>query len=391
VSPERDDPTDDQDLYEDVPPRSIFAATWFRVVLVLIVLGVFGAVAVPYVLDWMNPPPVSRSVSAKATAPPPAAPISPTPASESTTSPGTSMTSSAEKSSTMEKSSSVEKKDPTLASPAAPLSTAKPETKPEPKPTPVAKPPAPKTEAKSVETTKSAMAAKPESTPKSHVVAKADAPAKDETKAAVATTAPTTKRAAAKATPAESTTQKPSGTFWVQVGAFRDIDTAKRVATALRDQNYKVEESDTQVSAKAASGSSSSAAAPSPAASPGDLYDVHVTGMSAVELTKRLSAKGLSAESQGGSVVVKPSLPLRDAVSLSKDLAVDGLKVQVRRAGSGAVAAAPATTPAPAPATAGETLHRVRIGPFTDVAAVRSAAKELEGKGYKPFIARGDQ
>ena len=57
MSPERDDPTDDQELYEDVPPRSIFAATWFRVVLVLIVLGVFGAVAVPYVLDWMNPPP----------------------------------------------------------------------------------------------------------------------------------------------------------------------------------------------------------------------------------------------------------------------------------------------------------------------------------------------
>jgi len=33
----------------------------------------------------------------------------------------------------------------------------------------------------------------------------------------------------------------------------------------------------------------------------------------------------------------------------------------------------------------------VRVGPYTDVATVRSAAKELEGKGYKPFIARGDQ
>jgi len=404
VSPERDDPTDDQDLYEDVPPRSIFAATWFRVVLVLIVLGVFGAVAVPYVLDWMNPPPVSRSVSAKATSPVPSAtPISPLPASESSSS------SSASGSSSGEKSSTAEKKDPTLAPPlAAPPTLAKPEPKSEPKPAPVAKAPAPKAESKSATdtTAKSSMAAtesssksaaktessaKTESASKSQVVAKAEPAAKDETKTAAATTPPATKRAAAKATPPANPAHTSTGPFWVQVGAFRDADTAKRVATALRDQSYKVEESDKQVSAKAAAAGSSSAAAPSPAASPGDLYDVYVSGMSAVELTKRLSAKGLAAEASGGSVVVKPSLPLRDAVTLSKDLAVDGLKVQVRRAGSGAVAAAPATTTPPSAATPGETLHRVRVGPFTDVAAVRAAAKELEGKGYKPYIARGDQ
>jgi len=211
------------------------------------------------------------------------------------------------------------------------------------------------------------------------VVAKAEPP-KDEPK-----------RAVAKATAPANSTHAVSGPFWVQVGAFRDADTAKRVATALRDQSYKVEESDRQVSAKAASAAaSSSSAASSPAASPGDLYDVHVSGMSAVELTKRLSAKGLAAEASGSSLVVKPSLPLHEAVTLSKDLAVDGLKVQVRRAGTGAVAA-PATTPAPPAATPGETLHRVRVGPFSDVAAVRAAAKELEGKGYKPYIARGDQ
>ena len=113
--------------------------------------------------------------------------------------------------------------------------------------------------------------------------------------------------------------------------------------------------------------------------------------MSAVELTKRLSAKGLAAETAGGSVVVKPSLPLRDAVTLSKDLAVDGLKVQVRRAGSGAVAAAPASPPPATAAGAGETLHRVRVGGFTDVAAARAAVKELEAKGYKPYIARGNE
>jgi hypothetical protein len=397
VSPDRDDSTEDQELFEDIPPRSIFAATWFRVVLVLIVLGVIGAVAVPYILDWMNPSPVSRSASVKATSPvPPATPISPLPASESAA------------------PSSAEKKD------LAPVPTPAPPpalTRPEPKPAPVAKAPAPKSETKSMPSlpadtsakssmaatdstpkaaTKSELPAKTESTPKaaappktesakteaapkSQVVAKAEPAAKDEAK-----------RTTAKV-PASAATPKAGGPFWVQVGAFKDPDTAKRVATALRDQNYKVEQTDRQVSAKAAvAAAASSSTAPSPAASSGDLYDVHVSGMSAVELTKRLSAKGLAAETAGGTVVVKPSLPLRDAVTLSKDLAVDGLKVQVRRAGSGPAPSTPATPP-PATASAGETLHRVRVGAFTDVAEARAAVKELEAKGYKPYIARGNE
>jgi cell division septation protein DedD len=395
VSPDRDDPIEDQELYEDIPPRSIFAATWFRVVLVLIVLGVIGAVAVPYVLDWMNPPPVSRSASVKATSPvPPATPISPLPASES------AVSSSAEKkdagpiptpapppSLKSETKSSSSAPNDTKSSMAVTESTPKPAAKSESaaKTDSTPKPSAPaKTEsAKSESAPKSSVAAKTEPP------AKAEPPAKDDTKSATSTTPPAAKRAAAKATPPANGAAKAGGLFWVQVGAFKDAETAKRVATALRDQNYKVEESDTQVGAKSASGAAASSSAPSPAASPGDLYDVYVSGMSAVELTKRLSAKGLAAEASGGSVVVKPSLPLRDAVTLSKDLAVDGLKVQVRRAGSGAVASAPASPP-PA-AAAGETLHRVRVGAFTDVASARAAFKELESKGYKPFIARGDQ
>jgi hypothetical protein len=402
VSPERDDSTEDQELYEDIPPRSIFAATWFRVVLVLIVLGVIGAVAVPYVLDWMNPPPLSRSASMKATSPaPPATPVSPLPASES------AAPSSAEK--------SAEKKDlAPVPTPAPPPALARPEPKPEPKPAPVAKAPAPKSESKSTPSvstdssakssmaatdstpkaaTKSESSAKGESTPKAAAPPKSDS-AKTEAapkSQAVAKAEPAAKDEAKRKAPASAATPKGGGPFWVQVGAFKDPDTAKRVATALRDQNYNVEQTDRQVSAKAAAAAAaSSSTAPSPAASPGDLYDVHVSGMSAVELTKRLSAKGLAAETAGGTVVVKPSLPLRDAVTLSKDLAVDGLKVQVRRAGSGPAPSAPATPP-PATASAGETLHRVRVGAFTDVAEARAAVKELEAKGYKPYIARGNE
>src|SRR2546422_2623065 len=43
--------------YDTEPRRSIFASLWFRVLLVVIVLGVAGVLAVPYVLDVMNPPP----------------------------------------------------------------------------------------------------------------------------------------------------------------------------------------------------------------------------------------------------------------------------------------------------------------------------------------------
>src|SRR5438552_111470 len=70
-------------------------------------------------------------------------------------------------------------------------------------------------------------------------------------------------------------------------------------------------------------------------------------------------------------------------VALSKDLAAMGLKVQVRRSGA---AASPASTPAANPG--GDGLHRVRVGPYPDRAAATSALKELEAKGYKPFLAR---
>ena len=66
-----DDDRPERDLYDETP-RSIFAATWFRALLVLIVLAVVGAVAVPYILDAMNPP--VKSVASRPTPPPTPAP-----------------------------------------------------------------------------------------------------------------------------------------------------------------------------------------------------------------------------------------------------------------------------------------------------------------------------
>jgi DedD protein len=404
---EHDDPTEERELYEEVPPRSIFAATWFRVLLVVIVIGVIGAVAIPYVLDFMNPPPTRPTTAAK-----PPAPAVAIPATPSTGSPADKPSEKAE----------------TLPAPAASATVAPSDTKPAPptaRPTET-KPAAPKSEPKTAAAPsekKTAMAvteatppktatpaAKPTPAPKADTAAKDPAPkaetkpdtmAKADTAKPVTATTPaaTPKRAAVAATTTTTTTKPPtaSGPFWVQVGAFKDADTAKKVAARLRDDKFSVEESVTRTGGTPKPAPTPAPAAPAaPAAKPdpaSDQYDVFVSGQTPEELNKRLAAKGLAAESSSGGLVVKPSLPLRDAVALSKDLAVEGFKVQVRRAG-GSMASAAAAAPAPAssaPATTdgGTELHRVRVGAFPDRAAALEAVKQLEAKGYKPYIARG--
>jgi hypothetical protein len=256
---------------------------------------------------------------------------------------------------------------------------------PEPKPAaPKAAAPDPKrsTEAKSSDAQNQSAMAVTENPPKPKSSA-----AKPDTSQATATKPPATQRAVSKATPPSSSA---GGPYWVQIGAFKDPDTAKRVAAKLREENFKVEESIKRVGG---GGSSTTApAAKSTAPSGSDQYDVFVTGMSVEELNKRLAGKGLSGEASGNGVVVKPSQPLRDAVALSKDLAVDGFKVQVRRAGGGASAPSIVSAPTPAGSSDGEqSLHRVRVGAFADRAAALAAARELESKGFKPYIARGNQ
>jgi cell division protein FtsN len=177
-----------------------------------------------------------------------------------------------------------------------------------------------------------------------------------------------------------------SGDYWVQVGAFRDPGTAKRLAAALRRDNFTVSESTMIVRAAEPHAPTK----PEPAASPvaGDRYEVYVSGGTVANLNAKLTSKGLSVDSAAEGVVVRPSLPLRDAVSVSKQLAAEGFKVQVKRAS----AAAPAATATPSTAVTPEpreTLHRVRIGAFPDRAAAAAAMRELEAKGFKAFIARG--
>jgi cell division septation protein DedD len=339
----RDDHDYDDERFEDEGRRSIFSALWFRAILVVIVLGVVAAVAVPYVLELANQPaPKTTSLGKPEMTPAPAPVAPPAPPIASTPSPSSP---APEKSLAPEKPSALDK----------------PSTSENPSPmTPATERPAAGAPRKS-EANKSAVASK------SSVAREQPAPR-------------------APRAPAPSPSGPGTG-YFVQVGAFKNPDTAKRLADRLREQKYPVEESSAS-GVKPARATAPSA--PPASGSPSDRYDVYVTGSAPADINAKLSGKGLSAEPSAGGVVVKPSLPLRDAVALSKDLAVDGLKVQVRRAAGGS-APAPAAASAPSTATGDGTLYRVRVGPFDDKTAAASTLRELEQKGYSPFIARGGQ
>jgi cell division septation protein DedD len=348
----RDEQDYDDERFEDEGRRSIFSALWFRAILVVIVLGVVAAVAVPYVLELANQPAPKTTALVKPETPPVPAPVAPPVASPSAPStPAPSVAAAPEKPSMTEKPAVAEK--PAVSEGSASMSSMSASSAPA-----TEKPAAP-------------AAKKPEAS--KTVVASKSAAAKEP--------------AAARAPRAAAPSPTGAGEYFVQVGAFRNPDTAKKLAVRLREQKYNVEETSATGVKTARSAAPS---APPASGSASDRYDVHVAGAAPAEINAKLSAKGLTAEPSGGGVVVKPSMPLRDAVALSKDLAVDGLKVQVRRASAGAAPAPAAASSAPA-VTGDGTVYRVRVGPFDDKTTATSTLRELEQKGYSPFIARGGQ
>jgi cell division septation protein DedD len=300
---------------------------WFRALLIVLVLGVIAAVAVPYVREVTTQPAKTPAASVTAAVPAPAAvpPPAPVPARAAPTPVVTATPSPA----------------------AATLAAAIPASPP---PKPAAARTAKASEA-SAETAKDA----PKEAPKGMGAGAASKPAVAKPSSPAAVPEP----------------------YWVQVGAFKDPDTAKRLAAQLRGQGFRVEQSITTTGG-------GPPAAPPPAAppeSPGDRYNVLVSNASAADVDAKLAAKGMTSESTAGGVVVQPSLSLREAINLSRDLTEAGLTVQVRRAGEPA--------PRAEGARSGGTLHRVRVGGFADRAAAVAALKALQAKGFTPFIARG--
>jgi cell division septation protein DedD len=338
MSPDRDSgrresEEPETDGYEVDARRSIFSALWFRALLVVLVLGVIAAVGVPYLLDVTTQPVKTPAVKWTAAAPTPAAPPAVVPPPAPVPAPAVAAPAVAA---------------PAVAAPKSPATVTPRSAEPvpaQPQPTPTAV-------TKVAEAPRQAAKETPKETPKR-----------------TAATAGSKSTAAKPLSPASA-----GGSYWVQVGAFKDPDTAKRLAVRLGEQGFRAEQSTTT------KGGGAPPRAPAPAAAASNRYNVLVSGASAADVDAKLAGKGKTSESTAGGVVVQPSLPLREAIALARDLADAGFSVQVRR------------TAGPAPradvAGSGETLHRVRVGGFADRAAAGAALKGLQAKGFTPFIAR---
>ncbi len=319
MSPEREyEDDEEQEEHEEFGPRSIFAAGWFRAVLVLTVLAIAVVVSLPYLLNWFEPvvPPArtamptepSRPVSD--TMPPPPAPTRP---SEAAPAPA------------------VQPAPKPSAAPVAPAPVLKAVEKPAATP-PVRKaaPEKPVVEraapAKSAGAGKIAKAGEAPSRPVSLVAAKGDGTAG-------------------------------GGSYWVQLGAFKEQKNADSLARALRSEGFPVE-----VTRITRGTGEEKWTAP-------QRHELFVTDASVAKVNAALKGRG-SAQAVPGGVTVKPVFPLQEAMVISKQLAEQGLKVIIRPAAGSVVGGS------------GATFHVVRAGGYPDRPRALAARNALQSKGH---------
>ena len=332
-------PEDDDYLADDRETQSasrrLLAAGWLRALLVLAVLAIVIVITVPYILQWlesgaperaaMTDAQVTRSVPASAT-PIESTPAAPTPAVAMAPAPAA--------------------KEPPIAKDAGSAKDA-----PAAKELPAAKEPV------------KAGATVPRSEPSvKAATAPAPAPAAQDSPASKppAKAAPVIARAAAPALAAPAKPLNGGGSYWVQVGLFQNAANAERLAQDLRTDRFSVEVA--QVTRDGAA----------PAVS---RHEVLVTGSSVDAVTAALKGSG-TAQAVTGGVVVRPALDLKDAVTLSRRLASEGLEVRIRRA-------------ATAPTSGGATVHLVRVGGYATPAEAQAGKKQLAAKGVGGFITQG--
>jgi cell division protein FtsN len=198
--PEQDDFLEDEEQ-EEYGQRSIFATGWFRAVLVLLVLAVIAVIAVPLIGGWFEPTPPPKVVTKPSEPSPTLVPVPSTPtAPPKTDAPAT---------------------PPAVQMPtvSAPPATPPPAATPQPTPPPAVVTPAP---------------ARPEM-PAAAAPSKAVEKPAEKVKAPERTAGPTPGKSAAKAAAASP------GSYWVQVGAFKEVRNAEGLAKALRSEGFAVQ------------------------------------------------------------------------------------------------------------------------------------------------------
>ena len=360
MSPERDDYRDEDDR-EEFASRSIFSAGWFRAVLVLTVLAIVVVISLPYLLNWFESSTPARvakpaeplkpgAPSAPAVVPAPApAPVAPivAPPEVKPAPPVTAKPAPAPK--------VAEKAIPPASS--GPARNAVPEKAPA-KPAPekaVTKAPAEKAPAKiaterpptkAAETAPAKTADKPAAP--TRVVAKADAPSR-----------PTT---VASAKPSADAT---SGNYWIQLGAFKEQKNADALAKTLRDAGFPVQ----VTPIRSGGGGESKVVA--------QQHELFVTETSVDKVNAALKGRG-TAQPVSGGLAVKPAFSLQDAMTVSKRLTDEGLKVVIRPAGA-----------VVSPSQGQGTLHAVRAGGYSNRTSALAARDELAAKGHQGFLAEG--
>jgi cell division septation protein DedD len=359
VSPERDDYRDEDDR-EEFASRSIFSAGWFRAVLVLTVLAIAVVISLPYLLNWFEPStparvakpaeplkPAPGAPSPPAVAPPPAAPIAAPPevkrAPPVTPAPAPAPKAVAEKAIPPASSEPARKAVPEKAP--AKAAAEKPVTKvPAEKAPPKTATERPPTKAEDTAPTKAAD--KPAAP--SRVVAKADAPSRP---AAVASAKPSAEAA--------------SGNYWIQLGAFKDQKNADALAKTLREAGFPIQ----VTPIRSGGGGENKGVALQ--------HELFVTETSVDKVNAALKGRG-TAQPVSGGVAVKPAFSLQDAMTVSKRLTDEGLKVVIRPAGGLAT-----------PSQGQGTLHAVRAGGYSDRTSALAARDELAAKGHQGFLAEG--
>jgi cell division protein FtsN len=390
VSPERDD-YGDEDEQDEYAPRSMFAAGWFRAALVLTVLAIVVVISLPYLLNWFEPEPPPRV--ARQADPPPAAiptpsapaavpiPAEPKPAPPAPEPKAVIVPPAVPPSAPRTVEKTPPKPAETALAPATtrtadadrPVARAAERKLPE-KAIAKAEPPAAKAPDKNgrAPATQTA-AAKPIEKASPARIAKAEAPAKVQASPVKSEAAPSAKAqtiAVAKSAPAAadkpvaSSPAKPasSSNYWIQLGAFKDRQKADGLAKAVRDDGFSVQVTPITRGAAETNGSAQQ-------------HELFVTDARVEKVNAALKGRGTAHPAAGG-ITVRPAFGLQEAMTVSKRLTDEGLKVIIR--------------PASGPVVAGAaTLYAVRAGGYPDRSSAVAARDELAGKGHRGFLAEG--